>query len=297
MLRLRVDVESGDRDQFIALLGDLDGVRRVTSEPDACNSNFVISADVEPAAADETLEALHACDLHHDDYVLVREDILTHGIRPGGLYAGGGYSWVEILGEARANARPVARYVLLMMVAGWIAGLGVIQSSSILIVGAMAVSPDLLPLCSTCVGIVGRRPVLALRSFLTLLVGMVLVMLVAALVAGGLELTGILSSSFDIREVNIEGLAHPDYSTPLIALGAGVAAILSFETRAAAAVGVAISVTTVPASAFFGVAMVLGEPDRAWGALEVLGINLVLLVVGGTLTLYMQRFFTPARKT
>lgn len=295
MLRLRVDVEADERDRLIALLRDHDGIRRVTSEPDACNGNFVISADVEPAAADEALEALHACDLHHDDYVLVREDILTHGMRPGGLYAGGGYSWVEILGEARANARPVARYVLLMMVAGWIAGLGVIQSSSILIVGAMAVSPDLLPLCSTCVGIVGKRPVLALRSFVTLVLGMILVMVVAAIVAGGLEITGVLSSSFDVREISIEGLAHPDYATPLIALGAGVAAILSFETRAAAAVGVAISVTTVPASAFFGVALILGEPDRAWGALEVLGINLFMLVLAGTLTLYLQRFFTPAR--
>lgn len=295
MLRLRVDVESGDRDRLIGLFKGLEGVRRVTSEPDACNGRFVIQADVEPAAADEALDALHACDLHHDDYVLVREDILSHNLRPGGLYAGGGYSWVEILGEARANARPVARYLLLMMVAGWIAGLGVIQSSSILIVGAMAVSPDLLPLCATCVGLVGGRLALAGRSFVTLIVGMVLVMAVAGLVAAVLDLVGILGSDFDVKEISIQGLAHPDYSTPLIALGAGIAAILSFETRAAAAVGVAISVTTVPASAFFGVAMALGEPDRAWGALEVLGINLALLVIGGSLTLYLQRVFTPAK--
>lgn len=293
MLRLRVDVDSAEQPRLISLLEGIEGVRRVTSDPEVCNGGFVISADVEPAAADDTLNALHACDLHHEDYVLVREDILTHGLRPGGLYAGGGYSWVEILGEARANARPVARYCLLMMVAGWIAGLGVIQSSSILIVGAMAVSPDLLPLCSTCVGIIGRRFSLAARSFVTLVVGMLLVMAVAAAVTGFLVVTGILSDSFDVRSISLQGLAHVDYSTPMIALGAGVAAILSFETRAAAAVGVAISVTTVPASAFFGVATVLGEPDRAWGALEVLAINLVMLVVGGTLTLLLQRAFTP----
>ena len=37
----------------------------------------------------------------------------------------------------------------------------------------------------------------------------------------------------------------------------------------------------------------LGEADLAQGALEVLGINLVLLVVGGSATLFLQRFFTP----
>lgn len=296
MLRLRVDVRTDERDRLIENLKELGGVRRVTSEPDACNGHFVISADVEPHAADETLAALHTCDLHHDDYVLVREDILTHGLRPGGLSASGGYSWVEILGEARANARPVARYFLLMAVAGWIAGLGVIQSSTILIVGAMAVSPDLMPLCATCVGLAGRRIRLALRSFGTLILGMGMVMLVAFMVALGLQLLGILENDFNIREVELEGLAAADYSTGLIALGAGVAAILSFETRGATAVGVAISVTTVPASAYFGVAMALGETFEAWGALLVLGINLALLVVGGTITLYLQRMLTPGSR-
>ncbi|MDQ5895102.1 MAG: hypothetical protein QG596_1363 [Actinomycetota bacterium] len=296
MLRLRVDAGLEQRDQLIDRLKDLDGVRRVTAEPDACNGHFVISADVEPPAADDTLEALHECNLHHENYVLVREDILTHGLRPGGLSASGGYSWVEILGEARANSRPVARYFLLMAVAGWVAGLGVIESSTILIVGAMAISPDLMPLCATCVGLVGRRIRLALSSFATLILGMGMVMLVACLVTFGLQLIGIIGNDFDVREVELEGLADADYSTGMIALGAGVAAILSFETRGATAVGVAISVTTVPASAFFGVAMALGETYEARGAILVLALNLVLLVLGGTVTLYLQRIFTPKHR-
>src|SRR5437764_652354 len=68
-----------------------------------------------------------------------------------------GFAWVQVLGEARANARPLARFSVLMMIAGVIASLGVIDDNPILIVGAMAVSPDLLPICATCVGIVGRR--------------------------------------------------------------------------------------------------------------------------------------------
>ncbi len=61
--------------------------------------------------------------------------------------------------------------------------LGVIVSSSVLIVGAMAVSPDLLPICATCVGLVAGRRKLALRAFATLTLGMVLVVATAAIVS------------------------------------------------------------------------------------------------------------------
>ena len=88
-------------------------------------------------------------------------------------------------------------------------------------------------------------------------------------------------------------LAMVDYSTVLIALGAGVAAILSFETRAANAVGVAISVTTVPASAYLGVGIGVGEIGEAIGALLVLAVNVFLMILTATITLYLQRRFAP----
>jgi uncharacterized membrane protein len=64
--------------------------------------------------------------------------------------------------------------------------------------------------------------------------------------------------------------------------------MLSFETRAAAAVGVAISVTTIPASALLGVSLGLGELGRAGGAALVLLTNVVLLILSGSLTLAFQ---------
>ena len=47
------------------------------------------------------------------------------------------------------------------------------------------------------------------------------------------------------------------------------------------AVGVAISVTTIPASALFGVSLGLGEVSVSWGAAAVLGVNVVLLLLSG----------------
>jgi uncharacterized membrane protein len=65
--------------------------------------------------------------------------------------------------------------------------------------------------------------------------------------------------------------------------------MLSFETRASAAVGVAISVTTIPASAYLGVAIGAGGAGKALGALVVLLINVSLLILSGSLTLLFQR--------
>jgi len=71
--------------------------------------------------------------------------------------------------------------------------------------------------------------------------------------------------------------------------------MLAIETRASAGVGVAISVTTIPASAYLGVAAGVGEVDKASGALLVLGINVAMLLLGGSLTLLAQQEITRRR--
>lgn len=98
-----------------------------------------------------------------------------------------------------------------------------------------------------------------------------------------------LPAHFEVEHSSLHTLAHLDYSTVLVAAAAGIAAMLSFESGAAAAVGVAISVTTIPASAYLGVAIGGGGIDEASGALAVLAVNVALLITTGSLTLLVQR--------
>jgi uncharacterized hydrophobic protein (TIGR00271 family) len=222
--------------------------------------------------------------------VLTRVDVVApQRLHLTGHRAIDGLAWVEVVGAARANSWPLARYIALINVAAVIAALGVIVSSSILIVGAMAVSPDLLPICATCVGLVAGRRNLALRAFATLTLGMILVVVTAAILSALLNVTGILPDGFQVEQSSLHTLAHLDYSTVLVAAAAGIAAMLSFESGAAAAVGVAISVTTIPASAYLGVAIGGGGIDKAGGALAVLVVNIALLITTGSLTLLVQR--------
>jgi len=292
MLRLRSSVHHSRAEGFGALLRELDGVRRVVQQADeATPEAYVFVADVEPVAADRLAEAVGEFGIEDDDYVLTRIEVVAphhrHHLGEGGV---DGFAWIEVLGQARANSQLLARYLALINVAAVIAALGVITSSSILIVGAMAVSPDLLPICATCVALVAGRRDLARRAFTTLTLGLGLVVLTATVLSFLLKVTGLLPDGFQVENSSLSTLAHTDYSTVLIALAAGVAAMLSFETKASAAVGVAISVTTIPASAYLGVALGGGGIEHALGAAVVLAINVSLLIVSGTLTLLIQRW-------
>lgn len=291
MLRLRSSVADHRAEEFGALLRGHDGVRRVVQQPDEAQAQAqVFVADVEPAAADVLVERIAAMGIPVDDYVLTKMEVVApqhhHHHGEGGI---DGFAWVEVVGAAKANSRPLARYLALINVAAVIAACGVITSSSILIVGAMAVSPDLLPICATCVGLARGDRNLAGRAFATLALGLTLVVVTATVVGALLGLFGFLPDGFTVEQSSLSTLAKTDYSTVLVALAAGIAGMLSFETRASAAVGVAISVTTIPASAYLGVALGAGGIDHALGALVVLVVNVALLIVGGTMTLIVQR--------
>jgi uncharacterized hydrophobic protein (TIGR00271 family) len=291
VLHLRLSASEGRSEPIGRTLQGVSGVSRVLSARSPIEPVVVLSADVEPGSADELLAVLRELDVGTEDYVLTRLDVVAPiTTQREEASASDGFAWLEVLGEARVNARPLGRFLMLMAVAGLIAALGVIESNSVLIVGAMAVSPDLLPVCALSVGIVGGRWGLVRTCAGTLLIGLGLVAGVAALVTFLLRLTGLIDSSFQVDSSSIEPLAaHTDISTLLVALGAGVAAMLSFETRASAAVGVAISVTTIPASAYLGVAFGDGEAIDGLGALLVLVINVTLLIVAASVTLLVQR--------
>ena len=291
MLRLRASVDAERAGRFDELLRGTNGVRRIVRQPDeAAAGAFVFVADVAPAAADSLVGTIRQLGIGDHDHLLEQVEVVaplhSHQSHDGSIE---GFAWVEVMGQARVNSRPLARYLLLINVAAVIAALGVVTSNPILIVGAMAVSPDLLPICATCVGIVGRRAALAGRAFATLTLGLGLVVVTAAVLCALLKAFDLLPHGFRVEDSSLSTLAHTDYSTVLVALAAGIAAMLSFETRASAAVGVAISVTTIPASAYLGVAIGAGGTEQALGALVVLAINVSLLIVSGSLTLLAQR--------
>jgi uncharacterized hydrophobic protein (TIGR00271 family) len=270
-------------------LDGLDDVSRVRLVDATRSGHAVLAATVRPRAVDSTLEELRRLGVADANITLTRLEAV------GSLVTGRTTSlvWADVLGTAWLNARPIARYLAFMFAAGVIGAYGVIDDNAILIVGAMAVSPDLLPITAIGVGIVARQLGLAGRALLTLVIGLGVAALAACVAAFWQDRFHVLPSDFDIDATGVlGGLTTVSNETIAVALIAGVAGMLALETRASAGVGVAISVTTIPAAAYLGVATGLGEADEAWGALGVLAANVSMMVIGAVATLTLQTLYT-----
>jgi uncharacterized hydrophobic protein (TIGR00271 family) len=89
----------------------------------------------------------------------------------------------------------------------------------------------------------------------------------------------------------------PDAFSFIVAVLAGVAGTLSLTSaKSGALVGVAISVTTVPAAANAAVALAYDDPGQTLGSTLQLLLNLAGIVLAGTLTLLTQKYFWQRRR-
>jgi uncharacterized hydrophobic protein (TIGR00271 family) len=287
VIGLEVFGRSPEMTKVAELLDDVDGVTRVRLVAATRAGHSVVSAAVRPRSVDRLLERLRELGVPDSGITLMRVDVV-------GRAATGQVEtslvWEDVLGMAWLYSRPLARYLAFMLVAGVIAGYGVIDRNEILIVGAMAVSPDLLPIAAAAVGVVGRRAGLAGRALATLVVGLAAASAAAGVCTFAQNQLDLIPSGFNLEEAGVLGsLVSVNDETIVVALVAGVAGMLALETRASSGVGVAISVTTIPAAAYLGVAAGLGELAKATGALGVLGMNVAMLVLGASVTLALQR--------
>ena len=148
--------------------------------------------------------------------------------------------------------------VALFALAGVIASVGILIDSAPIVVGAMAVSPDFGPIAAFSVGVVRRRRDYVVRGF-----------------GGGDDRlhrrdparvrcrpcscaasASRRTSSAAIGNSMAEAIAAPDGFSVVVALCAGAAGMLSVTLgKSAALVGVAISITTIPAAADIGVSL------------------------------------------
>jgi uncharacterized hydrophobic protein (TIGR00271 family) len=272
-------------------LAELDGVRDLVVTPTLQANRVRLEAQVEPFSTELVLGVLRVAGLTPHDVSMSRTaSFWPLAAQQDAPVFNEDRGTAEVLADARRDARIYGVYLLNMAAAGVIAGVGVLTGSSILVVGAMAISPDLLPMSAATVGIVERRWSLASRSSLALLVGLA----VGALASAGATLVLRLSGRLDPNLVLADSVLGTSLTTlgpgtVLVALAAGVAGMLAFERAGRAAVGVAISVTTIPAAAYIGIAAALGRSEPVGGAVVVLLTNVLFVLLASTATLTLRR--------
>jgi uncharacterized hydrophobic protein (TIGR00271 family) len=279
-------------DDVNATLVGVPGVRHVTTGARTAGGMVALSAEVDATSADVVIERLAGLGIASNDLTLWR----VPGIQPLGWHRrtrseeSDVQVWAEIVGRADENSRLASAYLVFMVSAGIIAGIGVLTGSAVLLVGAMAISPDLLPMSATAIGIVERRWQLALKAIRVLLIGLATGALGAFAVTVVLRLFNRVPDDLRLADTAMgEALTELGPGSLIVAAVAGMAGMLAFERPGGAAVGVAISVTTIPAAAYVGAAMAMGRDDPMWGALMVLLANVTMLVLASSTTLSLQR--------
>ncbi|MFF7246643.1 DUF389 domain-containing protein [Embleya sp. NPDC008237] len=257
----------------------------------------VIACDLAREATSTVLAELRALDLHEDgsialedlDVMLSRSADRAEQDAPGD--SADAVVWEEIEEATSEESVLSVTFLAFLALATMIAACGVLLDNPILIVGAMVVGPEFGPLAGLCVAAVQRRPRLAGRSALALLVGFPVAMAATMGFTALMDVLGLFDRDMLERPRPLtEFIFQPDWLSFWVALLAGVAGMLSLTSaKSGALIGVLISVTTVPAAANAAVAIRYSDYAQAAGSMGQLGLNLAGIVLAGTLTLLVQR--------
>ena len=300
MLHLRLITPSDKTDDVVRLIEKTVGTTHLVVVPGAARNpaGDVVMCDVAREAGDELIGALRALELDRTGSIAVENIDLSLSKRadkaeeeaPG--EGADAVLWEHLTDATHEESTLSFTYIAFITLATMIAACGVVLDNAILIVGAMAVGPEFGPLAGICTAAVQRHPRLALRSLIALLVGFAVAMAVTVGFSLFMDGLGLFSEAqLEGDRPNTNFIYRPDAFSFVVAVLAGIAGTLSLTSaKSGLLVGVAISVTTVPAAANAAVAFAYDEYKQAWGSTEQLLLNLLGIVLAGTLTLLAQKW-------
>ena len=181
--------------------------------------------------------------------------------------------------------------VALFAFSGVIAAVAILIDSSPIVVGAMALCPDFGPIAAFAVGAVRRDRRRARGGLFALLVGFSAGIAAAFVAVTVLSITGVSPESFNTSSNTLaQTIAAPNIYSVVVAACAGAAGMLSVTLgKSGALVGVAVSITTIPAAADIGLALSYGDWASVEGAAGQLALNIASLLASATLMLAFQR--------
>lgn len=299
MLHLRLITPPDRTDDVVDLIEGTVGTTHLAVLPGAARNpaGDVVMCDVAREAGDELIGGLRGLGIDESGSIAVETIDLSLSRRaeaaaddaPG--EGADAVLWEQLADATHEESTLSVTYVAFITLATMIAACGVVLDNAILVVGAMAVGPEFGPLAGFCTALVQRAPRLALRSLIALLVGFAAAMAVTVGFSYFMDAMDLFTDdALKAERPNTNFIYRPDWFSFVVAVLAGAAGTLSLTSaKSGALVGVAISVTTVPAAANAAVAFSYDEYKQAWGSTEQLLLNLLGIILAGTLTLLAQK--------
>jgi hypothetical protein len=125
VIQLRVFGHSRVLDDVVRQLAMIEGARHVILTGDGAAGVALLTADLVEDAVDQAVALVKRAGLPSEDVVLVRLDAIGPAVAQRPLAS---VVWADLLNQAGANARPLARYLVFMAAAGVIAAFGAIYA-------------------------------------------------------------------------------------------------------------------------------------------------------------------------
>ena len=283
-------IESLERDPAVSSLALLPGASvRPTGD--------VIFADVAREGANQVVDRLRALGVHHEGTIhlvpvqtwLSRRGFEAERRTPGS--SADAVVWADVTQRAYEDSELNWTYLTFMTLATLIASIAIVLDSQVLVIGAMVLGPEFVPVAAIGLALVRRRRTLFGRALRTLLVGFGVSILATTAVA----LTARAAGWIDLADITgrrpqTDFIYSPDRWSFIVALVAAAAGVLSLTSAKVGGLsGVFISVTTVPASGNVALGLAFGAWDEVAGSGLQLLLNLTGMALAGWATLAFQQ--------
>lgn len=183
-------------------------------------------------------------------------------------------------------------YIVMLLISAAVATAGLLADSPAVVVGSMVIAPLLGPALAASIGIVTGDDELRTEGFKYQAIGVAVV--IGASIGLGLlaRMAGFEPSGVDIVLVaELEERVSPTLFSVLVALGAGVAGILSLTRGfSEAIVGVMIAAALIPPSAAVGITTAWGMYGASLGAFTLVIVNLLSINAAALATLWVAGY-------
>lgn len=197
----------------------------------------------------------------------------------------------EIIESARRACSLTKGYVFMIVISAFVATLGLMMNSTAVVIGAMVIAPLLGPSIAASVGTVMGDTVLFRKGIMSTTLGLLIVIIAAALTAAFVNSLQLLPPLFDIsiEELPSEIKERTTLNILIVglALASGAAGAYSFaEKKGEILVGVMIAVALVPPAAIVGIGIALLDMEFIISSGLLLAVNVICINIAATLVFW-----------
>lgn len=187
---------------------------------------------------------------------------------------------IELIENLQRGSRWNFDFMALIGLSTAIAGLGLLQDSTAVVIGAMLVAPLMTPLLGAGLALVQANQPLLLAASRSIIYGFLFALLI------GIAL--VTAIPIPVVTTELAGRGEPSLLDMFIGFLSGLAAAycVARPTLSAALPGVAIAAALVPPIATVGISLGMAQTRVAQGAALLFATNVVAIILGAALSFY-----------